>query len=126
MTDAPPPPAERAAAAPDAPPEDSRSLAAVASRVAGFEANSSAPPPSRRRPDVARAAALLEAAERPLLLIGDVDRLVAEATAVRLWEAGNAGGELLDWIAMLGALEPRPPAFLEAQMQFGHAFAAWA
>jgi aromatic ring-opening dioxygenase catalytic subunit (LigB family) len=60
-----------------------------------------------------------------LLCAGDVERLVAEATPAQLWEAGNAGGELLDWIAMLGAIDPRPPAFLEPQVQFGHAYAAW-
>jgi protocatechuate 4,5-dioxygenase beta chain len=61
-----------------------------------------------------------------LLRAGDVERLVAEATPERLSEAGNAGGELLEWIAMLGAAEPAdPPAFLEAQMRFGHAYAAW-
>jgi protocatechuate 4,5-dioxygenase beta chain len=60
-----------------------------------------------------------------LLRDGDVERLVAEATADRLWQAGNAGGELLEWIAMLGAAQPGPPEFLEAQPQFGHAYAAW-
>jgi aromatic ring-opening dioxygenase catalytic subunit (LigB family) len=61
-----------------------------------------------------------------LLRAGDVERLVAEATPERLRAAGNAGGELLEWIAMLGAAEPAgPPAFLEAQMHFGHAYAAW-
>ena len=60
-----------------------------------------------------------------LLRAGDVDTLVAESTDDQLALAGNAGGELLDWIAMLGALDPRPPAFLESQPAFGHAYAAW-
>jgi Catalytic LigB subunit of aromatic ring-opening dioxygenase len=66
---------------------------------------------------VDRVAALLGAA--------DVDRLVAEATEERLAEAGNAGGELLEWIAMLGTIAPSRPAFLDVQPEFGHAFAAW-
>ena len=60
-----------------------------------------------------------------LLAAADVDGLVEEATEERLAEAGNAGGELLEWIAMLGTVAPARPAFLEAQPEFGHAFAAW-
>jgi aromatic ring-opening dioxygenase catalytic subunit (LigB family) len=60
-----------------------------------------------------------------LLRAGDVDRLVAEATDEQLWQAGNAGGEVLDWITLLGTFEPRRPDYLAVQPQFGHAFAAW-
>jgi protocatechuate 4,5-dioxygenase beta chain len=60
-----------------------------------------------------------------LLRAGDVDHLVAEATDQQLWSAGNAGGELLDWIAMLAMFPPQPPEFLECQPQYGHAYAAW-
>jgi hypothetical protein len=60
-----------------------------------------------------------------LLRAGAVAQLVDEATEERLAHAGNAGGELLEWIAMLGMVEPRPPAFLDAQRAFGHAYAAW-
>ncbi len=60
-----------------------------------------------------------------LLRSGKVTELVAEATTEQLGEAGNAGGELLTWIAMLGLLGPVEPVFLEAQMEFGHAFGAW-
>jgi aromatic ring-opening dioxygenase catalytic subunit (LigB family) len=60
-----------------------------------------------------------------LLGAGAVERLVAEATEERLAEAGNAGGELLEWIAMLGTIAPAPPAFLAVQPEFGHAYAAW-
>jgi protocatechuate 4,5-dioxygenase beta chain len=61
-----------------------------------------------------------------LLRAADLDTLVAEATDEQLWAAGNAGGELLDWIAMLAMFDPRPPDFLDVQPQFGHAYAAWA
>jgi protocatechuate 4,5-dioxygenase beta chain len=66
-------------------------------------------------------------AARVLALLGDahVDELVAEATPERLARAGNAGGELLEWITMLGTFAPRRPAFLEAQPAFGHAYGAW-
>lgn len=60
-----------------------------------------------------------------LLRAGDVDQLVAAATDEQLWRAGNAGGELLDWIVMLGMFDARPPEFLDCQPQYGHAFAAW-
>jgi hypothetical protein len=52
-------------------------------------------------------------------------RLSHDRTPQRLWAAGTAGGELLEWTAMLGATGlSGPPAFIEAQMQFGHAYAA--
>jgi protocatechuate 4,5-dioxygenase beta chain len=60
-----------------------------------------------------------------LLADGDVERLVEEATEERLDRAGNAGGELLEWIAMLGTIEAQAPAFLDAQPAFGHGYAAW-
>jgi protocatechuate 4,5-dioxygenase beta chain len=60
-----------------------------------------------------------------LLRAADVDRLVAEATDQQLWQAGNAGGEVLDWITLLGTFEPRRPDHLGVQRQFGHAFASW-
>jgi protocatechuate 4,5-dioxygenase beta chain len=56
----------------------------------------------------------------------DWGRLVTEATVEQLAEAGNAGAETLLWITMLGALgEPAAPNYLEAQREFGHAYAAW-
>jgi protocatechuate 4,5-dioxygenase beta chain len=60
-----------------------------------------------------------------LLRAGDVDALVAASTDEQLWRAGNAGGELLDWITMLGTFDPRPPGYIDVQPQFGHAFALW-
>jgi hypothetical protein len=65
--------------------------------------------------------------DRVLKLIGaaDLDRLVAEATDEQIWQAGNAGGEVLDWITLLGTFGPRPPDYLDVQPQFGHAFASW-
>ena len=60
-----------------------------------------------------------------LLRSADLARLVAETTDEQMWRAGNAGGEVLDWIAMLGTFDPRPPDYLEMQPQFGHAFASW-
>ena len=51
--------------------------------------------------------------------------LITEATDDQLAQAGNAGGEVLDWIAMLGTIGPRPPRFLEVQRDYGHAFGAW-
>jgi protocatechuate 4,5-dioxygenase beta chain len=60
-----------------------------------------------------------------LLAAGAIDQLVEETTPAQLAAAGNASGEILDWIVMLGTLDPRPPALIEAQLEQGHAFAAW-
>lgn len=61
-----------------------------------------------------------------LLASGDVAQLVAETTPEQLAAAGNASGEILNWIAMLGSFEPRPATFVEPQREEGHAYAAWA
>lgn len=53
------------------------------------------------------------------------DELLNAATADRLAAAGNIGGELLNWIALLGALGPRRPVMLEARMAHGDAYAVW-
>jgi len=66
-------------------------------------------------------------AERVVTLLarGDVARLLEEATRERLAAAGNVGGELLNWIAMLGVVGDRKPSFLEPQPAFGHAYGVW-
>jgi protocatechuate 4,5-dioxygenase beta chain len=53
------------------------------------------------------------------------DDLLNAATADRLARAGNIGGELLNWIALLGALGPRRPVLAEKLMAHGDGFAAW-
>lgn len=60
-----------------------------------------------------------------LLRTAQAGELVGEATIGQLTEAGNAGGELLTWIAMLGMLGGGEPVFLEAQPEWGHAYGAW-
>ena len=54
-----------------------------------------------------------------------VNDLLNEATSERMLAAGNVGGELLNWIALLGAIGERKPRFLEPQLSHGHAYAAW-
>jgi len=54
-----------------------------------------------------------------------IDRLIAEATEHQLLKAGNVGGELLNWIAMLGAIGNRRPTFVAPQLQNGHAYGVW-
>jgi protocatechuate 4,5-dioxygenase beta chain len=51
--------------------------------------------------------------------------LVEEATPKRMLHAGNIGGELLNWIAMLAVVGKRKPIFIEPQLKHGHAYAAW-
>jgi len=55
----------------------------------------------------------------------ELDELVAESSEEQLTHAGNAAGELLTWIAMLGMIGARRPALLEAQRDLGHAYGAW-
>jgi hypothetical protein len=56
---------------------------------------------------------------------GRVAGLVEQATASRLARAGNIGGELLNWIAMLGVVGDRKPIFIAPEIEHGHAYAAW-
>lgn len=56
---------------------------------------------------------------------GDVDAVVESATPGQLSRAGNVGGELLNWLALLGAIGPAPPDSLEIQPEFGHGYAFW-
>lgn len=54
-----------------------------------------------------------------------IETLIAEATPRQLFKAGNVGGELLNWIAMIGAIGNRKPAYIAPQMQNGHAYGVW-
>jgi catalytic LigB subunit of aromatic ring-opening dioxygenase len=54
-----------------------------------------------------------------------IDDLIAEATTARMLQAGNIGGELLDWIAMLGVIGARKPVTVLPQDDHGHAFVVW-
>jgi aromatic ring-opening dioxygenase catalytic subunit (LigB family) len=56
----------------------------------------------------------------------EIDDLVVEATPERMWQAGNIGGELLNWIVMLGAVGKAKPSYLaDHDGKNGHAYAAW-
>jgi gallate dioxygenase len=54
-----------------------------------------------------------------------IDLLLREATERQMLKAGNVGGELLNWIAMLGAIGIRKPKYVAPQMQNGHAYGVW-
>ena len=54
-----------------------------------------------------------------------IEDLLEEATTEQLARAGNIGGEVLNWIALLGALDRRKAAFVEPDAESGHAYAAW-
>ena len=58
-----------------------------------------------------------------LLQQGHVAQLLDEATTERMWRAGNIGGELLNWVTMLGVIGDRKPRFVHPRD--GDAFAAW-
>jgi len=56
----------------------------------------------------------------------EIEDIVTEATPEQMWRAGNVGGELLNWIVMLGAVGSVKPRYLaEHDDEDGHAFAAW-
>jgi gallate dioxygenase len=59
------------------------------------------------------------------LAAADTAGLIAKASEARMYAAGNVGGELLNWIAMLAFTDERKPDFLEQQMENGHAYAGW-
>ena len=82
--------------------------------------SASAPSVDRRRDDDAVAAgeAVVE-----LLRAGQSDELATRATTERMVSAGNVSGELLNWIALLGAIGACRPTLLEPQ--HGHAYAVW-
>jgi aromatic ring-opening dioxygenase catalytic subunit (LigB family) len=54
-----------------------------------------------------------------------IETLIEEATPHQLFKAGNVGGELLNWIAMLGAIGNRKPIYIAPQMANGHAYGVW-
>lgn len=56
---------------------------------------------------------------------GQISELLNEATPTRLAKAGNVTGEVLNWIALLGAVGDRRPTFYESQVGWGNAYAAW-
>jgi hypothetical protein len=60
-----------------------------------------------------------------LMRAGKTEDLLCEATTQRMARAGNVAGELLNWIAMLGAIGDSLPEFLEPQIEEGHAYGFW-
>jgi len=54
-----------------------------------------------------------------------IDDLITEATTARMLQAGNIGGELLNWIALLGVIGARKPVTMLPQNDHGQAFAVW-
>lgn len=52
--------------------------------------------------------------------------IVAEATPERMWKAGNIGGELLNWVVLLGMVGQDKPRYLAPHDEKdGHAYAVW-
>ncbi len=59
-----------------------------------------------------------------LLVDGDTDRLVTEATRDRMAGAGNVGGEVLNWVAVQAAMGAGTAA-MDLQAELGHGYAWW-
>lgn len=51
--------------------------------------------------------------------------LVAESTQEQMLRAGNVGGELLNWIAMLGTVNGHALQWIKPEVKHGHAYAVW-
>ena len=60
-----------------------------------------------------------------LLEQAQVSTIIKESTEAQMLKAGNVGGEILNWIAMLGTIDEKKPLFVKPQMQNGHAYAVW-
>lgn len=60
-----------------------------------------------------------------LMLAGDIETLNSEATEDRMLSAGNVGGELLNWIAMIGAVANDKASWIDLQEIRGHAYGVW-
>jgi hypothetical protein len=60
-----------------------------------------------------------------LLAEAKIGDLLSQATTKRMLQAGNIGGELLNWIAMLGVIGTHKPMTMLSQHKQGHAFAVW-
>jgi protocatechuate 4,5-dioxygenase beta chain len=71
-------------------------------------------------PDPEWVRSILESLEHAAL-----NDLISRTTTEQMAKAGNVGGEILNWIAMLGAVGERRPTLLEQQSDAGHAYAAW-
>ena len=69
--------------------------------------------------------ARMEAVIAIQVLAQQIDTLIEAATQHQMLKAGNVGGELLNWIAMLGAIGNRKPDYIAPQMQNGHAYGVW-
>jgi gallate dioxygenase len=54
-----------------------------------------------------------------------IDDLLAESTQEQMLRAGNVGGELLNWIAMLGTVNGHALKWIEPEPKHGHAYAVW-
>lgn len=59
------------------------------------------------------------------LASAQVAQLISDATGERMMRAGNAAGELLNWIAMLGVCGVKNPVMLKPQISHGHAYGVW-
>jgi protocatechuate 4,5-dioxygenase beta chain len=60
------------------------------------------------------------------LKAAEFDELVAESTPERMWNAGNIGGELLNWIVTLGVIGKDKPRYIaDHDEKDGHAYAVW-
>lgn len=54
-----------------------------------------------------------------------INDLIGEATTARMLQAGNIGGELLNWIALLGTIGAHKPVTALPQNDHGQAYVAW-
>jgi aromatic ring-opening dioxygenase catalytic subunit (LigB family) len=101
---------------------DNIRVAVVASGNFSLEIGGPLTAPNKRSsaPDKAWAAAILQH-----IRSGTYEALVEAATEEQIARAGNAAGELLNWIAMISAAGGGVPIFIQPQIDHGHAFGFW-
>jgi gallate dioxygenase len=54
-----------------------------------------------------------------------ISDLIGEATPEQFSRAGNVSGEILNWIAMLGAINGQKLSWLKLEPEFGNSYAVW-
>lgn len=62
---------------------------------------------------------------KALMVAGEIEQLLQECTPEQIHKAGNVGGELFNWLAMLGAIGELHPDFVQLETRFGHAYGVW-
>jgi gallate dioxygenase len=97
-------------------------VVAIGSGSFSFDVHGHLSPPGRPVgvPDPAWVHRVAEHLER-----NTISQLIDEATPERFAQAGNVSGEILNWIAMMGASAGQKLSWISPEPQFGNCYAIW-